>query len=213
MSWPIVARVLKTKTGSPSAKAVLLALANYCDYDGKSCFPGQDTIQQLTELSPDTIQRQLRVLIEAGFITGTKQRSKGHWASWNYQIILSTLWDDQAAQCGLVDDENQAAPCGTAKPHHAARPSRTMRLKPFTKPFNQPSRPKAPSCPDGLGAGARCEGKQGVRVHSDSAYADGWRRYWAATGQMQPPFSQRDGYYLKPLPSLLPPPLPAESAA
>jgi chromosomal replication initiation ATPase DnaA len=27
-----------------------------------------------------------------------------------------------------------------------------MRLKPFTKPFNKPSRAKAPSSPDGLGA-------------------------------------------------------------
>jgi hypothetical protein len=47
--------------------------------------------------------------------------------------------------------------------------------------------------------------KEGVRVHSDSPYADGWRRYWVSIGQPEPAFSRRDGYYLAPLPSLLPP--------
>jgi hypothetical protein len=61
---------------------------------------------------------------------------------------------------------------------------------------------------------ARCalKGQQGVRVHSDSAYADGWRRYWSSIGQVEPAFSRRDGYYLKPLPSLTAPE-PAENAA
>ena len=46
---------------------------------------------------------------------------------------------------------------------------------------------------------------EGVRVHSDSPHADGWRRYWSSIGQPEPPYSQRDGFYLAPLPSLLPP--------
>jgi hypothetical protein len=45
-----------------------------------------------------------------------------------------------------------AARMALTKPHHAASPGRTMRPKPFTKPFNEPSRAKAPSSPDGLGA-------------------------------------------------------------
>jgi Helix-turn-helix domain len=152
MSWAIVARVLKTKVGSPSGKAVLLALANHCDVNGKSCYPGQETIQQITELSVDTIQRQIKALIEGKFISGTKVRKKGHWASWDYQINLSMLWEDQTATCGMVAAEHQAAPHGMAKPHGAVRPSRTMRLKPSIKPFNDPSRAKAPSSLDGLGA-------------------------------------------------------------
>jgi hypothetical protein len=152
MSWAIVARVLKTKVGSPSGKAVLLALANHCDEAGKSCFPGQETIQESTELSADTIQRQIKTLIGGKFISGIKQRKKGHWASWNYQINLSMLWEYQAAPCGTVADGDQAASSGAAMPQGAVRPCRTMRLKPFTKPFNEPSRAKAPSSPDGLGA-------------------------------------------------------------
>ena len=120
MSWAIVERVQKTKVGSPSGKAVLLALANYCNENGKSCFPGQEIIQQITELSVDTIQRQIKALIKGKFISGTKVRKKGHWASWDYQLNLEMLWEDQTAPCGLVAAEHQAAPRGTAKPHHAA---------------------------------------------------------------------------------------------
>ena len=36
MSWAIVGRVQKTKVGSPSGKAVLLALANYCNEEAKA---------------------------------------------------------------------------------------------------------------------------------------------------------------------------------
>ena len=152
MSWAIVARVLKTKVGSPSGKAVLLALANHCDEKGESCFPGQETIQEITELSADTIQRQIKALIDCNLISGIKKRKKGHWASWNYQINLSMLWEDHTAPCGTVTTEDQAASSGAAMPQGAVRPCRTMRLKPFTQPFNKPSRAKAPSSPDGLGA-------------------------------------------------------------
>lgn len=165
MSWAIVARVFKTKVGSPARKAVLLTLANYCDDAGESCFPGQETIKRDTELSADTIQRQVKALTAAGFVSGVKRRRKGHWASWNYKINLSMLWHDQAAPCGTVDTTEPAepaAPCGTARPHHAARPSRTMRHKPSTKPFNKPSRAKPPSRPDGLGdLGARLRSRIG----------------------------------------------------
>jgi hypothetical protein len=58
----------------------------------------------------------------------------------------------------------------------------------------------------------RLRGQEGVKVHSDSVHADRWRRWWKSNGTREPPYSQRDGYYLKPLPSLDPPPI-AESAA
>jgi Helix-turn-helix domain len=160
MAWSIVARVMKTKVGSASGKAILLALANHCDESGGNCYPGQEVIQALTELSLDTIQRQIESLVSGGFVTRKKRPAvRGRWASWSYQIDLSKL-ADQAALCGTVDHTascgsvaaDQAAPCGVTEPHHAVSPSRTMRLKPVLKPFNKPSRAKAPSSPDGLGA-------------------------------------------------------------
>jgi hypothetical protein len=128
MAWAIVARVLKTKVGSPSGKAVLLALANHCDEHGGNCYPSQEVIETLTELSVDTIQRQLVALESAGLIARKKRPAvRGRWASWAYQINLDKL-ADQAAPCGTVDHAapcgpevaDQAAPCGFTGPHHAA---------------------------------------------------------------------------------------------
>lgn len=59
---------------------------------------------------------------------------------------------------------------------------------------------------------ARLQGKEGVRVRHDSAHADRWRRYWVSIDQPEPAFSRRNGYYLKPLPSLDPPAI-TENAA
>src|SRR4051794_6823231 len=104
MSWAIVARVLKTKVGSSSGKAVLLALANHCDEAGGNCYPGQDAIRAIPELSLDTIQRQLDSLVSAGIVTRKKRPAvRGRWAAWSYQIDLSKIWANQAASCGSVD--------------------------------------------------------------------------------------------------------------
>jgi hypothetical protein len=46
------------------------------------------------------------------------------------------------------------------------------------------------------------------KVKADGPVADQYRRWWAATGQAEPAYSRKSGYYLKPLP-----PLPAEYAA
>jgi pyocin large subunit-like protein len=108
MSWALISKVQKTKVGSPSAKSLLLALANYADAGGEHCFPGQVVLQEITELSLDTIQRQLRYLIERGFVSAQKRRRKGQWASWDYKINVSALTDqvtpdgsnDQTASSG-----------------------------------------------------------------------------------------------------------------
>jgi hypothetical protein len=144
VSWQVTRRVQKTRVGSPSAKAVLLALANFSNDRGESCFPSQRLIADITELSLDTIQRQIRFLIEKGFLRAQKERRKGHWESWSYTINLAALADqtapcgtvNQAANCGTVK-EDQAAPRGVAKPQSAARPSRTLRPYPSNHPFNQ----------------------------------------------------------------------------
>jgi hypothetical protein len=136
MAWAIVDRVFRTKFGSASAKAVMVALANHSDEAGGNCYPSQEVIQSLTELSMDTIQRQLEALASGEFISRKKRPVvRGRWASWSYQINLSKLVDpaapcgpdDQAASCGR-DNSDLAAPCGVTEPHHAASPSRTMRL-------------------------------------------------------------------------------------
>jgi hypothetical protein len=161
MTWAVVSWAQKQKVGSPSGKALLMALANFADEDGGKCFPGQEAIREITELSLDTIQRQLKYLVDRGFVIAEKRRRKGHWASWTYKINVS----NQAAPCGMVDKNHQAASCGPAKPHYAAQPDRTMRPYPLNKPIKEPSRMRGPSRPDGLGpAGAILRRKLGDNV-------------------------------------------------
>jgi hypothetical protein len=159
MAWAIVDRVFRTKFGSASAKAVMVAPANHSDEAGGNCYPSQEVIQALTELSMDTIQRQLEALVVREFISRKKRPAvRGRWASWSYQIDLTKL-ADRAAPCGMDDraapsgpvSSDRAAPCGVTRPHHAVSPGRTMRLKPVLKPINKPSRARDPSALDGLG--------------------------------------------------------------
>lgn len=168
MSFSVLARVLKTKVGSSkigdaSMKAVLIALADNCNDDGKSCFPSQGTIAAKMEMSDDTVQRAMKRLIADDFVRGEKKRKRGHWQSWNYEINLDKLWSDQAAESGTVED-NQAAESGMAEPQKAARPGRKVRHKPINKPINQPS-PKRPSSADALGPlGSRLAARIGRKL-------------------------------------------------
>ncbi|MGJ5036716.1 helix-turn-helix domain-containing protein [Bradyrhizobium sp. HKCCYLRH3059] len=146
MSWLVTARVQKTRIGGSSAKAVLLALANFADDTGGSCFPSQRVVAEITELSPDTVQRQIRFLVANGFIQAEKERRKGHWASLSYRINLEALANptapcgtvNQAANCGKLKEED-AASSEAAGPRRAAQPSRTMRQNPSKDPFIEPA--------------------------------------------------------------------------
>lgn len=64
---------LDNRTGrpSPSAKLVLIALANHADRDGANCFPSVDTICWYTGLSERAVQYTLRELENHGTIRKT----------------------------------------------------------------------------------------------------------------------------------------------
>jgi hypothetical protein len=86
----------------------MVALANHCDENGGNCYPSQEVIQALTELSMDTIQRQLGTLTTGEYITRKKRPAvRDRWASWGYEINLSKLVD-QTAPCG-PEGSDQAA--------------------------------------------------------------------------------------------------------
>jgi hypothetical protein len=152
MARAIVDRVFRTKFGSASAKAVMVALTNHCDENGGNCYPSQEVIQALTQFSMDTTQRQLGALTSGDYITRKKRPAvRGRWASWSYQINLSKLADQTAPCAARTTMPHHAARLILTGPHHAASPSRTMRLKPVLKPFNKPSRARGPIALDGLG--------------------------------------------------------------
>jgi len=67
MNW-----ALSQDAGSPSAKLVLLILANRANQDGK-CWPGFNGIAEQTELSRRTVVTQVQKLVDAGLISVTQR--------------------------------------------------------------------------------------------------------------------------------------------
>ena len=68
MSIHALAWALSTETGSPTRKAVLLALADRYNEDEKAAWPSIGWIARVTELSPRTVKRAVQELEEAGLL-------------------------------------------------------------------------------------------------------------------------------------------------
>jgi len=77
MSIQAISWAIEQRTGSPSRKSVLIALANYADKEGR-CYPGQQTIAEDAELGVRSVRRCLVELEDAGFISRAhRQRANG----------------------------------------------------------------------------------------------------------------------------------------
>lgn len=118
MSFQASTWALAQKVGSPSAKCVLLALANYADEYGE-CWPSQATLSRETEQSLDTVQRRLRDLEKLGLIYRRRQAKANGWRGADAIVLLV---DDVArayaehhgfdaeAVGGAADDVGEAMP-------------------------------------------------------------------------------------------------------
>jgi hypothetical protein len=95
MSFQASKWVADQKTGNPSAKSVLYALANYADFNGQ-VFASQQRLAEDTEQSIDSVQRRLKELAARGLIYRTPQRrlEKGAGAgAWTVSFTI-LLMDD-----------------------------------------------------------------------------------------------------------------------
>jgi DNA-binding transcriptional regulator YhcF (GntR family) len=75
MSYSAMAWARAIKTGSPTVKAVLLAVANYADEEG-ICWPSQDQLAEDTELSRHSIMRAIEQLEEMDLLTRERRHRK-----------------------------------------------------------------------------------------------------------------------------------------
>jgi len=99
------------KTGNPSAKSVLYALANYADFNGK-VFASQQRLAEDTEQSVDSVQRRLKELERRGLIFRTPQTrlEKGRAAgSWSVSFTI-LLMDDLCISFALKHGYDPSAP-------------------------------------------------------------------------------------------------------
>ena len=68
MSIQALAWALSTETGSPSRKAVLLALADRYNEDEAAAWPSIGWIARATELHPSTVRRAIADLLDLGLL-------------------------------------------------------------------------------------------------------------------------------------------------
>lgn len=68
VSIQALAWALSTETGSPSRKAVLLALADRYNDDEAAAWPSIGWIARATELHPSTVRRAIADLLDAGLL-------------------------------------------------------------------------------------------------------------------------------------------------
>ena len=162
MSWQATAWAVKQTAGSPSAKLLLLTLANYADADG-CCWPSQEVLAADTEQSVDTVQRQLKKLIAAGLTRKVpRAQGAGRWDSRTYFLNMPVAEMSKPQSAARSDDapnrserdesvtgdastmpqgaRDHAATSPVTMPQPARSPCRTaMRCKPSLEPSSEPS--------------------------------------------------------------------------
>lgn len=91
MSFQTMTWAVEQTTGSPTRKAVLLALANDANTKTGLCCPDIPTIAASTELSEKTVQRALGDLVTGGFIKrNRKRRDDGTLSRYFYTFVQGT---------------------------------------------------------------------------------------------------------------------------
>ena len=138
MSVQALAWAWEQETGSPTAKAVLLALADHADQDG-ICWPGIERIARKTELSRRTVIRQLTALADDAFLEVSPRSDKdGKQTSNLYRIAL-----DRDPGSGMTErhggDDRAASPGVTESPIRGERAAPDPSVNRQEEPSKEPS--------------------------------------------------------------------------
>lgn len=100
MSVEAIAWASKQRTGSPGAKLVLIALANYANDRGQ-CWPSQATLAMWTEQSERTIRTHLATLESMGLIIRQAREVAGSFTS---DLITLNLAQRQILPAEKISD-------------------------------------------------------------------------------------------------------------
>jgi len=85
MSFALVAWAQRQRTGSPTRKAVLVALADSSNGHTRKCCPSVERIAYETEFGVTAVKNALKDLVEAGFITRERNRRQdGSLGTYSY---------------------------------------------------------------------------------------------------------------------------------
>ncbi|WMT78854.1 helix-turn-helix domain-containing protein [Bradyrhizobium sp. Ash2021] len=195
--------IMEDERLSAGAKCVAIALLlKYRNHKTSQCNPSFGELAKSVGRKRRSVIDALNELKAFGWIDwqGTKGGSPSNTNNFHFFLQPQPVQPAAPVQCSAPVQEN--ALTGAAE-----------RTQPVQYTAHEPSKNHLNHSGASKRKGQILGSTTGVRVHSDSPQADQWRRYWVSIGQPQPAFSQRDGYYLKPLPSLLPPEITGSAAA
>jgi hypothetical protein len=135
MSVQAISWALSVRVGSPSAKCVLLALANYANERGL-CWPSQERLAVETDQSVDSVQRRLADLEKSSIIRRLQRGRK-------YGKRATTLYALCMLDCEAFDD-TPSPDANETTPQIAASSPTTPQNKPFDAALLR-DKPKEPS--------------------------------------------------------------------
>jgi hypothetical protein len=120
MSVEAISWASKQKTGSPGAKLVLIALANYANDLGQ-CWPSQATMAMWTEQSERTIRAHLATLEAMGLIGRQHRTEAGAFTSDLVTLNIGQRQNLPAAKS--ADGEKQQPPAANFAAYPSKEPS------------------------------------------------------------------------------------------
>lgn len=103
MSFQASAWATKQRTGSPSGKALLMAIANYAGEFGE-CHPAISTLAEDSEQSEASVRRRLHEFVELGLVARfERSRENGSCTSNEFVLLFCDKAKDYARKLGWDD--------------------------------------------------------------------------------------------------------------
>jgi hypothetical protein len=130
VSWQACDWARRQVTGSSTRKAILFAIATYCD-DVGFCWPSQKRVAEDSDVSVDTVQRQTKILADMKILERTRMpKRRGQWCGYSYRLNMGIL-PPSTARSRTRDD--------SLRPDHTALTTKTRPHSLRHKPSGQPS--------------------------------------------------------------------------
>ncbi len=115
MSWEATAAAKKQKAGSPTAKVVLLCLADACNSHSTVAYPSQQRLADECEMSIRSVRNHLKELERKKLIRVKPRRDDGGHRSSNAYELLFLPAESAAGEQSLPATEGK--PTGNCLPH------------------------------------------------------------------------------------------------
>ena len=105
-------------------RSVMAALMTYADFNDLTCYPSQQRLANVTGLSVDSVQRHLRINVEAGWLR-VLRKGNSRTTSSKYELVIP---DNYPQHCGELMVGLPAALPSTPRKAAASTPRSTAAL-------------------------------------------------------------------------------------